>query len=94
MDHQHLLQELQNIHRMNDQLQAFCECPNDLKFKKVQPDQRMLEIYLLKKPTYLARHMHNSIRSFMRLLELPIGVTLMQEPISQTTSERLLGVTA
>ena len=38
MDHKHLLQELQNLHEMNDQLSAFCEFPNDLKFKKVQPN--------------------------------------------------------
>ena len=38
MDHKHLLQEFQNLRRMNDQLQAFCEFPNDLEFKKVQPN--------------------------------------------------------
>lgn len=38
MDHKHLLKELQNLQRMNDQLQAFCEFPHDLKFKKVQPN--------------------------------------------------------
>ena len=40
MYHKQLLQALQSLHRMNDQLQAFCEFPNDLKFKKVQPNHR------------------------------------------------------
>ena len=38
MYHKLLLQELQNLHQMNHQLAAFCEFPNDLKFKKVQPN--------------------------------------------------------
>ena len=38
MDHKHLLKEFQNLRRMKDQLQVFCEFPNELEFKKVQPN--------------------------------------------------------
>ncbi len=37
MDHEKLLQELQELHQTNEQLQAFCEFPNDITVQNIQP---------------------------------------------------------
>lgn len=67
MDHKHLLQELQNLHRMNDQLEAFCEFPNDLKFKQVQPNH-MGACDLFTQETDLFGEVYAQFNSLLRAL--------------------------
>ena len=79
---------------MNHQLAAFCEFPNDLKFKKVQPNN-MPACDLFTQETDLFGEAYAQFNSLLHALA-PVAYQCdtMQEPTSQRTSERLVDVTA